>query len=76
MNQGQVPTCGHNSCGMVLNAIGKEFDIGALVQRVPPPSEKGVFTQNVAGLTRCTSNGISVAVRIAGKTRGSDLSHL
>lgn len=93
MNQGPVPPCGHNSCGMVLNTMGKEVDIGTLVQRLPP-SEKGIFTQNVADLmksegvpasafgnrnvadlTRYTSSGTPVVVRIADKTGGSDFSH-
>lgn len=39
LNQGSVPTCGHNSCGMVLNTLGKEVDVGTLIQKLPP-SEK------------------------------------
>jgi hypothetical protein len=55
VNQGVVPTCGHNSCGMVLNTLGKELDVGTLIQKLPP-SEKGIFAQDVASLMK--SEGI------------------
>ncbi|HDV4112650.1 TPA: DUF637 domain-containing protein, partial [Pseudomonas aeruginosa] len=51
VNQGPVPTCGHNSCGMVLNTLGKEVDVGTLIQKLPP-SEKGIFAQDVASLMK------------------------
>ncbi|MEO4013371.1 cysteine peptidase family C39 domain-containing protein [Pseudomonas sp. P2663] len=51
VNQGPVPTCGHNSCGMVLNTLGKEVDIETLIQKLPP-SERGIFAQDVASLMK------------------------
>lgn len=51
VNQGPVPTCGHNSCGMVLNTLGKEVDVGTLIQKLPP-SDKGIFAQDVASLMK------------------------
>ncbi|WAH59582.1 filamentous hemagglutinin N-terminal domain-containing protein [Pseudomonas silvicola] len=51
VNQGAVPTCGHNSCGMVLNTLGKEVDVGTLIRKLPP-SEKGIFAQDVASLMK------------------------
>ncbi|HCK4362411.1 TPA: two-partner secretion system putative hemagglutinin TpsA2 [Pseudomonas aeruginosa] len=93
VSQGAAPTCGHNSCGMVLNTLGKEVDVGVLVQKVKP-SAGGIYAQdvadlmksegipasafgnrNVADLTRYTSNGTPVVVRIADKTGDSDFSH-
>ncbi len=55
VDQGPMPTCGHNSCGMVLNTLGKEVDIDTLIQKLPP-SEKGIFAQDVASLMK--SEGI------------------
>ncbi len=49
VNQGPVPTCGHNSCGMVLDTLGKEVDIGSLIQRIAP-SEGGIYARDVASL--------------------------
>ena len=49
VNQGPVPTCGHNSCGMVLDTLGKEVDIGSLIQRIAP-SEGGIYARDVARL--------------------------
>ncbi|MDK1397491.1 hemagglutinin repeat-containing protein [Pseudomonas protegens] len=87
------PTCGHNSCGMVLNTLGKEVDVGVLIQRIKP-SKDGIFVQdvadlmrsegvptsafgnrNVADLTRYTSNGTPVIVRVVDKEGGSGFSH-
>ena len=36
LNQGNVPTCGANSCGMALDTMGKPVDVATLIQRVPP----------------------------------------
>ena len=55
LNQGSVPTCGHNSCGMVLDTLGKEVDIGSLIQRIAP-SEGGIYARDVASLM--TSEGV------------------
>ena len=49
VNQGPFPTCGHNSCGMVLDSMGKEVDVVKLI-RETPPTEKGIFTTDVADL--------------------------
>ncbi|PIH73965.1 hypothetical protein, partial [Pseudomonas syringae] len=55
VNQGPVPTCGHNSCGMVLDTLGKEVDIGSLIQRIAP-SDGGIYARDVASLM--TSEGV------------------
>ncbi|NWD72287.1 hypothetical protein HX870_32255 [Pseudomonas gingeri] len=49
VNQGPVPTCGHNSCGMGLDIVCKEVDIEIFIQKLPP-SEKEIFARDVAGL--------------------------
>jgi len=49
LDQGAVPTCGHNSCGMVLDTLGKPVDVEALIQKLPPTQE-GIYTQDVAAL--------------------------
>ncbi|PKO77885.1 MAG: hypothetical protein CVU21_05590 [Betaproteobacteria bacterium HGW-Betaproteobacteria-15] len=33
INQGQLPTCGPTSCGMVLNSVGIEVDIGTVISQ-------------------------------------------
>jgi len=33
VNQGPTSTCGHNSRGMVLDTLGKEVDVGSLIQK-------------------------------------------
>ncbi len=35
VNQGALPTCGHNSCGMVLDTMGKPVDIVSLISNTP-----------------------------------------
>jgi hypothetical protein len=55
VNQGPVPTCGHNSCGMALDTLGKKVDIGSLIQRIAP-SEGGIYARDVASLM--TSEGV------------------
>nr|WP_258079545.1 VENN motif pre-toxin domain-containing protein [Xanthomonas arboricola] len=93
LNQGSTPTCGHNSCGMVLNTLGKEVDIDSLIKKIPPSSD-GIFTRDaanllssegvpsstfgnrsVADLSRYTSNGTPVIVRITDESGGSRFSH-
>jgi filamentous hemagglutinin len=78
---------------MVINTLGKEVDIGILVQKIVP-SERGILasdvanlfksegvpasvypSRNVADLSRYTSNGTPVVVRVIDKTGGSDFSH-
>ncbi|GKS87095.1 hypothetical protein AVMA1855_23105 [Acidovorax sp. SUPP1855] len=48
-------TCGHNSCGMVLDTMGKPVDVGDLVAKIPP-SERGIVPDVVARLIRL--NGV------------------
>jgi hypothetical protein len=47
LDQGMAPTCGHNSCGMVLDTLGKPVDVAALIERVPP-SREGILSSDVA----------------------------
>ncbi|WP_223164916.1 hypothetical protein, partial [Massilia mucilaginosa] len=49
------PTCGHNSCGMVLNTLGKSVDIGDLIKKIPPGKD-GIYSRDVATLLK--SEGI------------------
>ncbi|WP_431701439.1 DUF637 domain-containing protein [Pseudomonas sp. BR20] len=59
VNQGPVPTCGHNSCGMVLDTMGHKVDIGNLIEKLPPGKD-GIFPQDVASLMK--SEGVNTAV--------------
>ncbi|WP_256662999.1 hemagglutinin repeat-containing protein [Pseudomonas sp. 91RF] len=59
VNQGPFPTCGHNSCGMVLDTLGREVDIASLIKRIPP-SEEGIGSAEVARLM--TSEGVPAGV--------------
>ncbi|WEJ05868.1 DUF637 domain-containing protein [Pseudomonas sp. FJ2-5-13] len=59
VNQGPVPTCGHNSCGMVLDTMGHKVDIGNLIEKLPPGKD-GIFPQDVANLMK--SEGVNTAV--------------
>ncbi|ULR42759.1 C39 family peptidase [Rhizobium sp. K102] len=49
LDQGQVPTCGHNSCGMVLDTLGRPVDVEALIAKIPP-MEDGIFPGDVVSL--------------------------
>jgi hypothetical protein len=51
VNQGPFPTCGHNSCGMVLDTLGKEVDVAALIKKLPP-TDKGIMAHSVADLMK------------------------
>ncbi|WP_111190799.1 hemagglutinin repeat-containing protein [Stenotrophomonas maltophilia] len=51
LNQGNAPTCGHNSCAMVLSTYGKEVDVGSLISKIAP-GEAGVSGVDVARLMR------------------------
>ncbi|NLS19066.1 hypothetical protein HGP16_21235 [Rhizobium sp. P40RR-XXII] len=51
LDQGQAPTCGHNSCGMVLDTLGRSFDVEAMIAKIPPTDE-GIFSQDVAKLLK------------------------
>jgi len=56
-------TCGHNSCGMVLDTMGKPVDVGDLVAKIPP-GELGIRRDQVASLFR--ANGVD-AVHVENK---------
>lgn len=58
LNQGNVPTCGHNACGMVLDTLGKPVDVGSLVEKIPPQLT-GIRSNEVAALFR--SEGVDAA---------------
>ncbi|MBX9347519.1 VENN motif pre-toxin domain-containing protein, partial [Chromobacterium vaccinii] len=58
VNQGPYPTCGANSCAMVLDTMGKPVVIQSLINRIPP-KENGITTSQVRGLLR--SEGIDAA---------------
>ncbi|MDO5693066.1 MAG: cysteine peptidase family C39 domain-containing protein, partial [Pseudomonadota bacterium] len=64
LNQGQLPTCGPTSCGMVLNTAGIEVDVGVLISKsgvtssgttmprlVKVLNDNGLPTQRVLGAT-------------------------
>ena len=51
LNQGAAPTCGANSCGMVLDTIGKPVDVAALIKKIPPTAE-GIYPTDVATLMK------------------------
>ncbi len=67
--QGALPTCGHNSCGMVLDTMGKPVDIVRLISSTPPTSG-GITSLQVSNILK--SEGVNAA---AWGNRGvSDLS--
>lgn len=49
LNQGQSPTCGHNSCAMVLDTLGKPVNVESLIASVRP-TEKGILSKDVADM--------------------------
>jgi len=51
LNQGNVPTCGANSCGMALDTMGKPVDVATLIQKIPPTAE-GIYSTDVAVLMK------------------------
>ncbi|MCI2245826.1 hemagglutinin repeat-containing protein [Xanthomonas sp. PPL568] len=51
VNQGRAPTCGHNSCGMVLDTLGKPVDVSNLIEKIPP-SRDGISNYDVADLLK------------------------
>jgi filamentous hemagglutinin len=55
LNQGPTLTCGQNSCGMVLDTLGKEVDVGSLVQKIAP-AEDGIYARDIESLM--TSEGV------------------
>lgn len=44
VNQGALPTCGHNSCGMVLDTMGKPVDIVSLISNTPYTRRHNIIT--------------------------------
>lgn len=63
LNQGNVPTCGHNSCAMVMDTFGRKVDVAELVIEAAP-SEKGINIYKVADLFK--SRGVD-ALPVAGR---------
>ncbi|PDT32871.1 hemagglutinin [Rhizobium sp. M10] len=51
LDQGQAPTCGHNSCGMVLDTLGRPVDVEDLIAAVPP-NANGIEIDQIVGLLR------------------------
>ncbi|WP_431104648.1 hemagglutinin repeat-containing protein [Roseateles noduli] len=49
-------SCGHNSCGMVLDSFGNKVDPADLIQRFPP-AENGINGQRIVDIFK--SNGVS-----------------
>ena len=69
VDQGISPTCGHNSCGMVLDTMGKPVDIASLISNTPP-SAGGITSLQVSKILK--SEGVDA---VAWNNRGvSDLS--
>lgn len=59
VSQGNAPTCGHNSCVMVLDTLGKKVDVNELIKQIPP-SDSGIFYNDVSRLL--TSNGVEFSI--------------
>ncbi|WP_276312244.1 hemagglutinin repeat-containing protein [Variovorax guangxiensis] len=51
LDQGMAPTCGHNSCGMVLDTLGNSVDVAKLIEKVPP-GDLGIFPKQVEALMK------------------------
>jgi len=51
LKQGNIPTCGHNSSGMLLDTLGKSFDIPTLIERVPY-GDDGIYPHDVVALLK------------------------
>ncbi|WP_090143243.1 hemagglutinin repeat-containing protein [Limnohabitans sp. DM1] len=68
LNQGNVPTCGANSCGMALDTMGRPVDVATLIQRIPPTAE-GILSTDVATLMK--SQGVDAIA--LGRRNVSDL---
>ncbi|ELZ5938659.1 hypothetical protein U0L13_000820 [Providencia stuartii] len=89
VNQGVLPTCGHNSYGMVLDTMGKPVNIVDLINKTPS-APRVTTSMQVAGIlkaedveasawagrkvndiSRYTSNGAPIMVRIIDKNDGN-----
>lgn len=64
VSQGNAPTCGHNSCVMVLDTLGKKVDVNELIKQIPL-SDSGIFYNDVSRLL--TSNGVE-NLALSGRT--------
>ncbi|WP_377152872.1 cysteine peptidase family C39 domain-containing protein [Roseateles sp. UC29_93] len=53
VNQGNIPTCGHNSCAMVGDTLGVPVDLYALVKNFPP-SKDGIVIDTVASALKAS----------------------
>ncbi|QNX49862.1 hemagglutinin repeat-containing protein [Acinetobacter seifertii] len=51
LNQGNVPTCGHNSCAMVMDTLGKPVDIDMIIKKYPY-QEDGLYPRDVAKIMK------------------------
>ncbi|WP_239424540.1 cysteine peptidase family C39 domain-containing protein, partial [Snodgrassella communis] len=51
VDQGVLPTCGHNSCGMVMDTMGKPVDILELISKTPPTA-KGITSHQVSNILK------------------------
>jgi filamentous hemagglutinin len=51
LDQEMVPTCGHNSCGMVLDTFGKPVDVAKLIGSIPP-TPRGILPKQVETLMK------------------------
>lgn len=65
LNQGSVPTCGHNSCSMVLDTLGNPVDPVKLISAIPP-NANGITANQVESLMK-TVGGVD-AIAYDGRT--------
>ena len=49
LSQGNAPTCGHNSCAMVLDTLGKPVNVESLIATLKPTNE-GILSRQVSNL--------------------------
>jgi hypothetical protein len=59
LDQGPMPTCGANSCSMVLDTLGRPTDVATLIERIPP-RPGGITAYEVRELLRSEGVGASV----------------
>ena len=64
LSQGNAPTCGHNSCAMVMDTLGKPVNIDALIQKYGHKID-GLYPQEVAKILK--DNNVDV-YSFAGRT--------
>lgn len=64
LDQGPVPTCGHNACAMTLDSLGVSVDPARLVQRLAP-GDSGIDGNDVKALFR--SEGVNASF-VPGRT--------